>query len=174
MLPVADLAGARRNEAAQRVPYVLAVDADDAAPFGRVDLRLMQAARRCLLLWQRLRAQWRHDHMPNDCWRRRGGVDRGAGVFGASSARRERSPRLSACARNRHRSRPSAPRRPRTHRTKRPDRDVSLSELQRCQLIDRMFAYDERKQAHLKDVTAGTYRQLVEAAERGGDRCSSR
>jgi ferredoxin len=35
-----------------------------------------------------------------------------------------------------------------------------------CQLInDRMFAYDERKQAYLKDVSAGTYRQLVEAAE---------
>ena len=28
-----------------------------------------------------------------------------------------------------------------------------------------MFAYDERKQAYLKDVSAGTYRQLVEAAE---------
>ena len=35
-----------------------------------------------------------------------------------------------------------------------------------CQLInDRMFAYDERKQAFIKDITAGTYRQLVEAAE---------
>ena len=35
-----------------------------------------------------------------------------------------------------------------------------------CQLInDRMFAYDERKQAYLKDLSAGTYRQLVEAAE---------
>jgi len=28
-----------------------------------------------------------------------------------------------------------------------------------------MFAYDERKQAYLKDISAGTYRQLVEAAE---------
>ena len=28
-----------------------------------------------------------------------------------------------------------------------------------------MFGYDERKQAYLKDLTAGTYRQLVEAAE---------
>jgi|GEM_PF-3032662 len=35
-----------------------------------------------------------------------------------------------------------------------------------CQLInDRMFTYDERKQAYIKDITAGTYRQLVEAAE---------
>ena len=28
-----------------------------------------------------------------------------------------------------------------------------------------MFGYDERKQAFIKDLTAGTYRQLVEAAE---------
>jgi hypothetical protein len=28
-----------------------------------------------------------------------------------------------------------------------------------------MFGYDERKQAYIKDLTAGTYRQLVEAAE---------
>jgi hypothetical protein len=35
-----------------------------------------------------------------------------------------------------------------------------------CQLInDRMFGSDERKQAYIKDLAAGTYRQLVEAAE---------
>ncbi len=29
----------------------------------------------------------------------------------------------------------------------------------------RMFAYDENQQAYIKDLKAGTYRQLVEAAE---------
>jgi ferredoxin len=29
----------------------------------------------------------------------------------------------------------------------------------------RMFAYDENKQAYIKDLKAGTYRQMVEAAE---------
>lgn len=33
------------------------------------------------------------------------------------------------------------------------------------QINDRMFAYNENKQAYIKDLTAGTYRQLVEAAE---------
>ena len=28
-----------------------------------------------------------------------------------------------------------------------------------------MFSYNARKQAYIKDITAGTYRQLVEAAE---------
>lgn len=30
---------------------------------------------------------------------------------------------------------------------------------------DRMFAYDDNKQAYIKDINAGTYRELVEAAE---------
>ena len=30
---------------------------------------------------------------------------------------------------------------------------------------DRMFAYDENKQAYIKDASAGTYREMVEAAE---------
>lgn len=30
---------------------------------------------------------------------------------------------------------------------------------------DRMFAYDENKQAYIKDLNAGTYRELIEAAE---------
>jgi len=35
-----------------------------------------------------------------------------------------------------------------------------------CQLINpQMFGYDERKQAYIKDIAVGTYRQLVEAAE---------
>ena len=35
-----------------------------------------------------------------------------------------------------------------------------------CQLInDRMFSYNDNKQAFIKDINAGTYRQMVEAAE---------
>jgi hypothetical protein len=35
-----------------------------------------------------------------------------------------------------------------------------------CTLLNpRMFAYNENKQAYIKDITAGTYRELVEAAE---------
>src|SRR5204863_347128 len=41
-------------EAARRIPYLLAVDGDDALHRVVVDARLMQAARRCLLLWRRL------------------------------------------------------------------------------------------------------------------------
>jgi ferredoxin len=50
--------------------------------------------------------------------------------------------------------------------------DEAYIETPRCttcnectQINPRMFAYDANKQAHIADVTAGTYRQLVEAAE---------
>ena len=50
--------------------------------------------------------------------------------------------------------------------------DAPYIETARCsscnectQINDKMFAYNKDKQAYIKDVSAGTYRQLVEAAE---------
>jgi ferredoxin len=50
--------------------------------------------------------------------------------------------------------------------------DEAYIETPRCascneciQLNDKMFAYDDNKQAYIKDLNAGTYAQLVEAAE---------
>ncbi|MBS0395408.1 MAG: ferredoxin, partial [Proteobacteria bacterium] len=51
-------------------------------------------------------------------------------------------------------------------------RDEAYIETIRCsscnectQINDRLFAYNNDKQAYIKDLAAGTYRQLVEAAE---------
>lgn len=53
-----------------------------------------------------------------------------------------------------------------------PSSDEAYIETPRCTTCDectmlnnRMFAYDENKQAYIADINAGTYRQLVEAAE---------
>lgn len=53
-----------------------------------------------------------------------------------------------------------------------PPTDAAYIETARCTTCDectainpRMFAYDENKQAYIADLTAGTYRQMVEAAE---------
>ena len=54
MLPAADWLALDESEAARRIPYLLAIDGEDALHRVIVDLRLMQAARRCLLLWRRL------------------------------------------------------------------------------------------------------------------------
>ncbi|HET7728842.1 MAG TPA: hypothetical protein VFK48_02305 [Usitatibacter sp.] len=55
---------------------------------------------------------------------------------------------------------------------KAPASDEAYIETPRCttcnectQLNDRMFAYDANQQAYIADLSAGTYRQLVEAAE---------
>jgi ferredoxin len=43
---------------------------------------------------------------------------------------------------------------------------IRCSSCNECtQINDRMFAYNDNKQAYIKDLGAGTYRQLVEAAE---------
>ncbi|HYQ98651.1 MAG TPA: hypothetical protein VET86_01315, partial [Casimicrobiaceae bacterium] len=54
MLPAAEWLAQEEGAAAERVPYVWAVDPDDRLHRVIADVRLMQAARRCLLLWHRL------------------------------------------------------------------------------------------------------------------------
>lgn len=162
MLPVADWLALDDKAAAQRVPYLLAVDAQDALQRVVVDARLMQATRRCLLLWRRLQEHGGvHDSHAERLLAREkaawaaqqqaqapaaapaAAAEAAAGVDGANEA--------AATAHS-------------------PDEawiDTSrCPSCNECQLInDRMFGYDERKQAYIKDLTAGTYRQLVEAAE---------
>ncbi|HQR78141.1 MAG TPA: ferredoxin, partial [Burkholderiaceae bacterium] len=43
---------------------------------------------------------------------------------------------------------------------------IRCSSCNECQNInDKLFGYNENKQAYFKDLSAGTYRQIVEAAE---------
>ena len=148
---------------------MLAVDADDALHRVIVDARLMQATRRCLLLWHRLqehggihdshaerllareKAAWDAEHE-----RRR--VDGAAAAAGADAQPRPRR---------------GAGRRPRPRRAPPHSPDeawietVALPELQRMPAHQRphVRATTSNKQAYIKDLNAGTYRQLVEAAE---------
>ena len=163
MLPVADWLALDESNAAQRVPYLLAVDRDDALQRVIVDARLMQAARRCLLLWRRLqehggvhdsyaerlvareKAAWAAEQQPAQA-RAPVAAEAAAAVGTADAAVAAEAPAHS------------------------PDEawieTARCPSCNECQLInDRMFGYDERKQAYLKDIAAGTYRQLVEAAE---------
>jgi ferredoxin len=145
------------------VPYLLAVDGDDALQRVIADARLMQAARRCLLLWHRLQEHGGvHDSHAQRLLAREkaawaaqqgaitpaGGPEAGAAPASAAATVAEPAP---------------APAHSRDETWVDTARCPSCNE---CQLInDRMFGYDERKQAFIKDLSAGTYRQLVEAAE---------
>ena len=158
MTPVADWLALPEADAAQRIPYVLAVDVSDALQRVIVDARLMQATRRCLLLWRRLQehAGIHDSHAERLLARERvAWAAQGQAVAAAPASAAGAVAAAEAGAAAIEHSRDEAwidtPRCP------------SCNE---CQLInDRMFTYDERKQAFIKDINAGTYRHLVEAAE---------
>lgn len=165
-LPAADWLALPEAEAAQFVPYVWVVDEADRLFRALVDARVMAAMRRCRLLWNRLqehagihdayaerllareRAQWEAQAAA---------VPANAPPDPAEPATPEQATAITppeACA---------APER---------DPDMAWIETSRCpscnecQLINpRMFGYNENKQAFIKDLAAGSYRQLVEAAE---------
>ena len=153
MLPAAEWLALPDAERAQRVPYLLAVDRDDTLQHVLVDARVMEATRRCRLLWRRLQ-----EH---------GGVH---DAYAERLLAREKAAWEAA--------RPSTPP-PAAPESASPEaapaghsRDEAWIDTARCpscnecQLInDRMFGYDEHQQAFIKDLAAGTYRQLVEAAE---------
>ncbi len=166
MLPVADWLALDEREAAQRVPYLLAVDGNDVLQRVIVNTRLLQATRRCLLLWHRLQEHGGvHDSHAERL------LAREKAAWAAQQQAQAPAPAVAHAAANAAAAispaggvaEPAAPEHSRDEAWIDTARCPSCNE---CQLInDRMFGYDERKQAYIKDLGAGTYRQLVEAAE---------
>lgn len=149
--------------AATGVPYVLAVDDADLLCRVIADERLMRATLRCREGWHRLqelggihdsraerllareREAWEESH------RREAAATAPTPVAAAAAAVAEAAPAAPEAERN-------------------PDEPyietIRCSSCNECtQVNPRMFAYDGNKQAYIADVKAGTYRQLVEAAE---------
>jgi ferredoxin len=162
MLPAADWLALDDAAAARRLPYVLAVDENDTLQRVLVDARLMQATQRCLLLWHRLQE---HGGVHDSHAERLLARERAAWDAAQAAAQAAAQPAAAAAS-----AEPGAA--PEPAAGPQHSRDEAWIDTARCpscnecQLInDRMFAYDERKQAYIKDLAAGTYRQLVEAAE---------
>ncbi|MDP1900301.1 MAG: hypothetical protein Q8K96_07590 [Rubrivivax sp.] len=163
MLPVADWLALPEGQAASRIPYLLAVDNEDRLHRVIVDAAMMQATRRCLLLWHRLQehAGIHDSHTERALARER--AERAAQPAAEAPAAAAAAPVKGAAA-------PAAPE-PAPAEDK-PPSDEAWIETSRCpscnecQLInDRMFGYNDNKQAYIKDINAGTYAQMVEAAE---------
>jgi hypothetical protein len=138
----------------EAVPYVVVVDEQDVLHRLVVDARLMQAARRGLETWHRLQEMGRAHgaplEVPPDA------VANGHGRPGAEDAATVLA--IPAPAHD------EAP----------PDRSpdepyietIRCSSCNECTLInERMFNYDANRRAYIADLAAGTYRELVEAAE---------
>ena len=184
MLPAADWLALDEGSAGQRVPYLLAVDSEERLHRVLVDAKMMQATRRCQLLWHRLQehAGINDSHAERLLARERAEraeLDAAAAAqavpAAAISAPAPAAPAAASAAASTASSTPaSTPAAPAETEApaEAPPSDEAWIETSRCpscnecQLInDRMFAYNDNKQAYIKDITAGTYRQMVEAAE---------
>ncbi|MFO1305540.1 MAG: hypothetical protein U1F54_17570 [Burkholderiales bacterium] len=163
MLPVALWLALPEGEAADHVPFAWAVDASDRLHRVIVDARMMQAAKRCLLLWHRLQehAGIHDSHAERLLARERAAWEASKEPVASEAA--PASPAVAAAAPAADEA--AAP-------VEAPPSDDPWIETARCPscnecqtINDKMFAYNENKQAYIKDITAGTYRQLVEAAE---------
>ncbi len=166
MLPAADWLALGEADAAERVPYVLAVDANDGLYRVVVDAPMMQATRRCLLLWHRLQehAGINDSHAERLLARER--AERAAQAPAPVAAEPAAAPPAAdATAEAAGATAAEAPADSRTPGEAWIE-TARCPTCNECQLInDRMFAYNGNQQAYIKDITAGTFRQLVEAAE---------
>jgi hypothetical protein len=167
MMPVADWLALDPKAAADRVPFLWAADAGNVLHRVLVDARLMQATRRCLLLWHRLQehggindshAQRLLAH-ERAAWETQMRLDAEAGADreAAPPAAAARAPVAEAAA---------------VAAAEKAPADEPWIETARCpscgecrNINDQMFVYNANNQAYIKDVNAGTYRQLVQAAE---------
>ncbi|MBI3928446.1 MAG: hypothetical protein HY319_23090 [Armatimonadetes bacterium] len=142
----------------EKVPYVLMLDDDDVHQRVIVDDAVVRAAARCLKGWATLQEL--------------GELGRAVAAPPAVEAPIAQTPAEAPgpeapAAQPAAEATPAAPP-PAVER----DPDEPYIETPRCSSCDecitlnnRMFSYNENKQAYIKDLSAGTYRQLVEAAE---------
>ncbi len=171
MIPVQESLAHQRNGMPDKVPSLLMVDADDVLQKVIVDERLIREARRCLETWHSLQEL--------------GGVHNSHAEKLLACEKQAWEERLQQAAQTQAASVPA----PAVAATASPaavvpaanaaveqeparSPDEAYIETARCStcnecttLNNKLFAYDGNQQAYIKDLAAGTYAQLVEAAE---------
>jgi ferredoxin len=173
LIPLAALLVPDSDASADMVPYIPMVDGDNALQKFAVDDELIRAARRCEELWRSLQelgginsshAQ-RLLAKEKELWQQQ--MERELEVLRARAEPEVKAPSIEQA--------PSAPTEPspaQPEAAAEAPSDEPYIETPRCttcdectQINNRMFAYDDNKQAYIADLDAGTYRELVEAAE---------
>jgi hypothetical protein len=144
----------RRDAAAAQdaVPFITLVDGSNVLQRAIVDDRLMRAALRCRESWHSLQEL--------------GGIHNSHAERLLAKTREQQPPQAATAPA----AQPVAAAAPEPEEKRSPDE--AYIETARCttcnectQLNDKMFAYNENKQAYIANPDAGTYAQLVEAAE---------
>jgi ferredoxin len=171
MIPVDESLSRERKGLPDKVPSVLMVDADNVLQKVIVDERLIREARRCRDMWHSLQELGgvHNSHAEKllarekKAWEERMQQEAEAIAAAAPAA----APAAASAA-------TSTPTAASAAAEPEPERspDEAYIETPRCStcnecttLNPKMFAYDGNKQAYIADINAGTYAQLVEAAE---------
>ncbi len=167
LTPASEFLASEPHDLSEQVPCVLMVDGSNVLHRVIVDDKLLREARHCAAMWRSLQES---GGIHNSHAARLLAREREAWSAQASAEAKARgnghaapdvitpSPAVAAAA--------PAPAEPETRS------DDPYIETARCtscnectQINDKMFAYNENKQAYIADPDAGTYAQLVEAAE---------
>ena len=170
MIPVDESLARERKGLPDKVPSLLMVDADNVLQKVIVDERLIREARRCREMWHSLQELGgvHNSHAERllarekKAWEERMQQALDVQVATVQPVASTAVPVPAGLS-----SAPSAPE-PEPERS--PDEayieTARCSTCNECTTINgKMFAYDGNKQAYIADINAGTYAQLVEAAE---------
>jgi hypothetical protein len=156
LVPASECLDAATGGIPGRLPTLAMVDASARLQKVIVDERLLREARRCRDLWRNLQEF--------------AGIHNSYVARALAEAQAQAKPEAKAEAQPA--PTPPAPAAAEAQAAVKPSSDEPYIETPRCstcneciQINSRMFAYDDNKQARIVDASAGTYRQLVEAAE---------
>jgi ferredoxin len=171
MVPVGESLAREQKGLPETIPTLLMVDAANALQKVLVDDKLMREARRCREMWHSLQelAGIHNSHAERVLARERRAQDEREKAIAEARGLEPAAPPAAAAA-------PAAPAAAKAaaapEAAPAPSPDEAYIETARCttcnectKINDRMFAYDENKQAYIANPDAGTYAQLVEAAE---------
>jgi len=158
------------KSATNKVPFVSVVDRDNNLHRAIVDDRLMRAALRCREAWHSLQELGgiHNSHAERLLAKEKQSWEAQAKSEAAARAPEAKAPAPAAVPGTVAPAAPAAAAEP--EKQKCPDE--AYIETPRCttcnectQINDKMFAYNEDKQAYIANPDAGTYAQMIEAAE---------
>ena len=167
MVPVGESLAREQKGLPETIPTLLMVDAANVVQKALVDDKVMREARRCRDMWHSLQELGgvNNSHAERLLARERKAQDEREKAI-AEARGVEAAPQPGAAAAAPAAAAPAAEAAPE------PSPDEAYIETARCttcnectKINDRMFAYNDNQQAYIKDPDAGTYAQLVEAAE---------
>jgi uncharacterized Fe-S cluster protein YjdI len=168
LAPVCDCLDQNGASLPDRFPSLLMVDRDNTLVRMTVDARLMGEARRCREAWRGLQEMGGTRSSP--AARPPAPERRGSAEAASDAAQPTQAPVAADAAASGNSPQAAAKPPAEAENAHRPDEPyietARCSSCNECiQLNSKMFAYDANQQARIVDPDAGTYRELVEAAE---------